>query len=473
MAKGGKSGFRGSLCHRGIQFLRRWAFAARLRAEAGFGLVEGLVASLVLIVGIGATITVFVSSGHAGATAERHQAAVALAQEEIERIRSMPYDEIGLVNTTYPFGGLGGDIPNPAERIDSGYYVPANGTEPGGRLPAERLVVSDAERSFGIVPYERVSIESRSGTETAHVFRFVTWRDEECPLLKLSDLNLNLASLGQTVSGLVQSLTLSLGNNGLLGTAQNSKNILAGLQPVTSSVTNQVNQLLAAVDQLIGPVNRLINQVIAPIADQLVASLSRLTGIDLSLDLCDLDVSSVANLRTIKNALGALESPLKAITAAKAQEAKNSIQQATDKAVEAVEEDRRCESLPAVARVLCRAVSGLLQGLINTLNGLVNGVVHLLLGSGGQPGIADVADEVPPNINASLGNATDGLLTDLSQLPSFINATVDGLDEVGTDENTKRVLVAVVLEHGGPAGPRQPIWMSTVVTDPYAGLLQP
>lgn len=452
---------------------RRIPAALRARDESGFGLVEALVASLVLIVGIGAAITVFVSSGHAGATAERHQAAVALAQEELERIRSMSYEEIGLASLTYPPEGLGGELPNPANRVHGPHYVPHNATGSGGRLPAERLVVSDAERSFSLAPYETREMESRSGVETAHIYRFVTWRDEECPLLTLSDLDLNLVSLGQTVSGLVNSLTLNLGGSGLLGQAQSSKNHAAALNPVTASVAAQVNKLLALLDQLIGPVNQLVNQVLAPVSDQLVNSLSRLTGLDLTLDLCDLDLSSVSRLRTIQNALDGLQEPLSTLTSQQAQESRQAILDATNAATQATNEDRRCESLPPVARGICRAVNGLLQGLLNSVTGLVNGLNNLLLGQAGQPGLIDRTEAMPPDIEAALVESTEGAIEDLSQLPIFIDETLDGLGVNGTDENTKRVVIAVVLQHGGPAGPRQPIWMSTVVTDPYAGLVQP
>lgn len=443
------------------------------RSEAGFGLVEALVAAFVLVLGIGAAITVFVSSGHAGATAERHQAAVALAQEELERIRSLPYEEVGLATASYPSGGLEGDLPDPAGRVQDLHYVPLNATDPDGRLPVERLVVSDDQRSYSLPAYETRELESRSGVETAHIYRFVTWRDEECPLLNLSDLNLSLASLGHTVSGLISGLTVDLGGSGLLGQAADSRATLASLNPVTAAVTAQINQLLAALDQVIGPVDRLVNQVLAPVVDQLVASLSRLSGLDLSLDLCDMDLSAVAKLRTVQNALDGLQEPLSTLTAQRLEESRNAIGQATDAAVRATDEDQRCAALPPILREVCRALQDGLRGLLNTLSGLIDGVGQLLLGGAGQPGVADLADAVPPDIEAELSDATDGVITDLSQLPGFIDETLAGLNAAGTDENTKRVVVAVVLQHGGPSGPRQPIWMSTVVADPYSGLLRP
>lgn len=442
---------------------------ASLRADAGFGLVEGLVASLVLVIGIGAAITVFVSSGHAGATAERHQAAVALAQEELERIRSLPYTEIGLSTLNYPPGGLGGELPDPAARVHDLHYFPANYSGPDGRLPAERLVVGEAGTSYALPGYEAREMESRSGVETAHIYRFITWRDEECPLLALADLDLDLASLGARVTGLLNSLTVSFGagSGGLLNEAGSSRDTLAALNPVTGSVINQVNRLLATLDQLVTPLNELVNETLAPVTDRLLASLSQLTRLDLTLDVCDMDLSAVSRLSTIKYALAGLEQPLSALTAQQAHQSRQAIQRATDHAVRITERDRAC-----AASSLCWILNGL-QGLLNSLTGFVNGVVEQLLGTEGQPGVAEQVEAVPPDIEEALSQTTDGLITDIGRLPDFIDDTLSGLGDGGTDENTKRVVVAVVLQHGGPAGPRQPIWVSTVVTDPYAGLLQP
>lgn len=436
-----------------------------LREQAGFSLVEAVVASLVLIIGIGAAITVFVSSGHAGATAERHQAAVALAQEELERIRSLPYEEIGLASTAYP-GELDGELPDPASRVQANNYLPLNADEE--RLPVERLVVSEPGRSYTLAPYETREMESRSGTETAHIYRFVTWRDEECPLLTLGDLD--LASVGDTVTQLVNGLNVEVAGAGLVGTAESSRNTLINLGGITNPVLGQVNELLALLNELLEPATRLINEVVAPAQERLIASLSRLTGLDLTLDLCDLDLSTLQRLRTVRGALEGIQEPLQLLSAGETNQARGEIIEATDAAVAAAERQVYCHQRPWNLGCL---VSALFRGLIDRLVGVVDRVAGLLIGTGAAgDGLIEKVEQVPPDIGAALTEASGGAISDLTQLSQFIDETLTGLDVAGTDENTKRVVIAVVLEHGGPAGPRQPIWISTVVTDPYAGLLQ-
>jgi len=68
---------------------------ARLRAEQdGFGLVELMVAVLVLTVGIAALVGSFDSSRNLVAVAERESAAVHQAEQELERLQALPYDQI-------------------------------------------------------------------------------------------------------------------------------------------------------------------------------------------------------------------------------------------------------------------------------------------------------------------------------------------------------------------------------------------
>lgn len=438
------------------------ATSTRLRDQGGFGLVEALVAAFVLIIGVAAAITIFASSGHAGATAERHQAAVALAQEEIERIRSLLYEEIGLVGLEYP-GSLGDELPNPGRRVMGTNYVPAGASGP--HLPVERLVVSDAGRSFSLLPYETRQMQSRSGTETAHIFRFVTWRDEECPLLDLGDLNISLSRLGGMITSLLGNLEVSLAGQGLISTAQSSKNTLLALNGVTNPVLAQVDNLLALIDQLLAPATQLVNEVLTPLRAPLEQALARLTG---QLDFCDIDLSTLQRLETVNAALESLQGPLEQLTSAELSQAGSSIDQATSSAVNAAQQQAFCRNNPLHLGCL---VGGLLGQLVNTLAGLLDSVASILTGSGpSNPGVIDKIESVPPDMNGAVEAATGGALTDVGQIPTLLDEVLAGLGNDG-DENSKRVVVAVVLEHGGPAGPRQPIWMSTVITDPNTGLL--
>ena len=77
---------------------RRLARRARARAGAqdGFTIIEVLVASVVLTIGIVALFSNFSASQKLGNSAESHQTAVAVAEGELERIRGLKWSEIGM-----------------------------------------------------------------------------------------------------------------------------------------------------------------------------------------------------------------------------------------------------------------------------------------------------------------------------------------------------------------------------------------
>lgn len=78
---------------------------ARLKREEGLGLIELLIAMVVLQVGLIALIGAFGSSSVALATASRVNTAAVLADQQMELYRSMPYDAIGLDTAGAPTTG--------------------------------------------------------------------------------------------------------------------------------------------------------------------------------------------------------------------------------------------------------------------------------------------------------------------------------------------------------------------------------
>ena len=65
-------------------------------AERGVTVVEMLVASMILAVGVAAVATLFVASARSAGAARGHDDAGDLAASEVEIIRSMPYAEVGI-----------------------------------------------------------------------------------------------------------------------------------------------------------------------------------------------------------------------------------------------------------------------------------------------------------------------------------------------------------------------------------------
>ncbi len=83
----------------------RSALAALKRhsaARSGFTVIEVLVATLILTIGIVGLITSFTSSQALGTSAEAHQTAAALAEAELERLHALSWEYLGLTSAEIP-----------------------------------------------------------------------------------------------------------------------------------------------------------------------------------------------------------------------------------------------------------------------------------------------------------------------------------------------------------------------------------
>jgi hypothetical protein len=70
--------------------------------QAGYGLIEILIALSVLLVATTSLIPAFVLSAETSKRNETRTIAYSIAQQEIEKIKNLPYDEIGLINGNPP-----------------------------------------------------------------------------------------------------------------------------------------------------------------------------------------------------------------------------------------------------------------------------------------------------------------------------------------------------------------------------------
>jgi Tfp pilus assembly protein PilV len=134
----------------------------RLRErEDGFTIIEVLVAALILVLGSLAVFMTFAAAIHNVQRSKETQVGLSVAQREMEKIRILPYDQIGLEPTVFQPTT---DPKNPVSRVENGdteFIVKRGGTalEPlilGGEVPAG--------------PDER---SSPDGTRVT-VYRFVT-----------------------------------------------------------------------------------------------------------------------------------------------------------------------------------------------------------------------------------------------------------------------------------------------------------
>lgn len=170
----------------------RRSLARRLRAEqSGFTLIEVMIASLILLIGSFATLRALAAATSNTQRAKESQVLLDLAQQEMEKVRNLPYAQIGLTSqpatTTDPLnpdfrvsgasfyldrgktGALTAGTPNPAAMVINGGSLYGGGFVTGGTLN----------------PGSIVSATTAVGDVQVQIFRFVVWQNDEscasCP----------------------------------------------------------------------------------------------------------------------------------------------------------------------------------------------------------------------------------------------------------------------------------------------------
>jgi type II secretory pathway pseudopilin PulG len=151
--------------------------------EAGFTIVEVLIAALILVLGAIATFGILSSATRSAQRAKGSQVALDKAQQEMEYLRSLTDEELAMTSTP-PHEG---DENNPNFRVSNGKF--ALQRTPVGEY---KLMVanggkgySDEELTKGVVSSGPTSFSS--GDVSGEVYRYVVWRNdpncaaETCP----------------------------------------------------------------------------------------------------------------------------------------------------------------------------------------------------------------------------------------------------------------------------------------------------
>ena len=220
-------------------------------SEAGFTIVEAVVAGLILVIGILGSVSVFDSSRRESGTGERLQVAQARAEAELERMRDIPYDE--LATDSAQSWEASGDPGDPADRVSSG-------SAPTVQISAEsdeELVL--ASGGAGISPYssqEELAVEGVSYTMS--VYRFVSWRDVECQVIELSGLR---SQLNGTINALLTRAQSVNTRSGALITKYTGLLLtllpIGGLKSELQALQTEVGELQAKLNALLSAVNDL------------------------------------------------------------------------------------------------------------------------------------------------------------------------------------------------------------------------
>jgi type II secretory pathway pseudopilin PulG len=376
----------------------------RLAQERGFGLVEVLVAGFILVVGIGGGVYTFVTSQKGSVTAERNATATAVASQALEEVRAMPYTAVGsdLTSVTDPLKDPDDPDDETKTILSSGVFTTRDGKSEAivpGTLPAP----------------DSVTVTEGGRTGTYKLYRFVSWRDDECQLVS----RVNLKDLRDDVMNMKADLD-TLANDG--NTLEKLFNMLSLglLKDRTGYIRTTIHRLkddadavVAAIGSLAGQPDGMVNQTI---------------------DLCDIppgtpmpDLSGIAAARTLLATVN------------------THMDQLNTEALALLNKGPLCTlTCQDPYRTAMRQAYGTIMGTAPD--------------SPAAPSSTDVVDN---KIETVLAAQTVEIrkLRDLALLPDI-------------KENTKRVTVGVVnpVDRDG-TGPGKVVWMTTVLINPEDGLL--
>jgi prepilin-type N-terminal cleavage/methylation domain-containing protein len=140
--------------------------------ERGMTLIEVVVAALVLAMAAMATFALLASATKNAQRGRQTQVALDLAQEEIERLRGVPYDELAISKAPSPSGSK----QSPDFRVQSGNFALK-------RSPVGEYAPLVVHEGMGFSPRsDFVSGNPSSGGISGTIYRYVVWRnDSSCP----------------------------------------------------------------------------------------------------------------------------------------------------------------------------------------------------------------------------------------------------------------------------------------------------
>ncbi|HEV3376874.1 MAG TPA: prepilin-type N-terminal cleavage/methylation domain-containing protein [Thermoleophilaceae bacterium] len=154
----------------------RRGIAARvaLARDDGFTLIELMVAIMVLAVGLIALVTSFDHSRDLVSVAEKTEVASHRAEQELERILSLPYDTVAHASTP----ASSADPSDPASFVSgTSYQYDQGSTGPQSETLAAPATGAPAGGVVGVAPQTWNDSESRL---TGRIQSFITWTGDYC-----------------------------------------------------------------------------------------------------------------------------------------------------------------------------------------------------------------------------------------------------------------------------------------------------
>ena len=161
----------------------------RIARQDGFTVVEVLMAVLVLTVGMIAVIGAFDPARKLGTQAELRQVASAAAEQELQRVQSLPWSKVAMKSEPAVTGAA---APNPTHYISNSPCAQTTGPTTlhcyqwdwTGGMPAEGIVVDTTNGDPTANPTNWTTTVSTSNGAIrlrGSTYRYVTWAtDQEC-----------------------------------------------------------------------------------------------------------------------------------------------------------------------------------------------------------------------------------------------------------------------------------------------------
>jgi type II secretory pathway pseudopilin PulG len=142
-----------------------------LAREDGFGIVEALVAAIILVLAVLATFTAYDASTRSTFRAQQSQVRLGQAQQEMEKIRALPYDEIAMTGNP----GDSSDPSDPRNRVQNRYFnLDRSGSNPAEMVVNDGPLIGGGKISGGVI--DPGPEHFQSGDVGGDIYRFVVWQ---------------------------------------------------------------------------------------------------------------------------------------------------------------------------------------------------------------------------------------------------------------------------------------------------------
>jgi prepilin-type N-terminal cleavage/methylation domain-containing protein len=163
------------------------------RGEDGFTLIEVLIAVAIMSFGVAATMRVFGAAGRTTVRAQQHEIAVQQAQAELDRLGALSYGELALMSAPV----ASSDPTHPGSKVSGSTFAVRTDL-------SEALVLAPGPGATAKVEPgpQAFAVGTAGGTTLGKLYRYVTWRDESCPL--------NLCDGAQNTKRLIVAVTIDI-----------------------------------------------------------------------------------------------------------------------------------------------------------------------------------------------------------------------------------------------------------------------